>query len=187
MEGGVRFTDGPGDAIRRPIRLPSTTISSEPQPNRPSPVRPGKFAPHEGIDLTTGSGNAVIQSIAKGEVKRVVNATNDDGNSCGYRVYLDHGSVELSGRDDINYNLRASLYCHLDQTSVSVGDSVEAGTAIGISGTTGANTGDHLHLQLFTDGTSTTDVGPYGVYLSIVTGGDLDQSSSADEEADELT
>ena len=186
LEGGIKFTDKDGDTLRRPLRISSTTISSMPQSNRPSPVTPDKVADHEGIDLTTGGGNAVVQAIASGTVKRVTNETNYDDNSCGYRVLIDHGSVALGDGGAISYTLRSSLYCHLSSTSVNVDDVVQAGDQIGVSGSTGGSTGDHLHLQLFTDGTSEVDVGPYGVYFSIITAGSENLASQPEEYEDSI-
>ena len=51
----------------------------------------------------------------------------------GNYVVLQHGSYSVS-------------YCHLSKVLVSKGDNVNAGDAVGISGSTGRSTGEHLHL-----------------------------------------
>lgn len=43
-------------------------------------------------------------------------------------------------------------YCHLSLQNVHVNDFVNAGTILGISGSTGASTGPHLHLTTKKDG-----------------------------------
>jgi murein DD-endopeptidase MepM/ murein hydrolase activator NlpD len=43
----------------------------------------------------------------------------------------------------------ASLYGHLDRVDVHPGDTVGAGSVIGLSGNTGCSTAPHLHLSIF--------------------------------------
>ncbi|MEA3545845.1 MAG: M23 family metallopeptidase, partial [Thermodesulfobacteriota bacterium] len=45
-----------------------------------------------------------------------------------------------------------SLYAHMSQLDVQVGDIVTRGQVIGRSGTTGLAGGDHLHLGIFVSG-----------------------------------
>jgi len=51
-----------------------------------------------------------------------------------------------------------SIYMHLSKISVEEGQKVEAGEAIGLSGSTGLSTGPHLHWEIRIGGTS---VNPY--------------------------
>jgi murein DD-endopeptidase MepM/ murein hydrolase activator NlpD len=45
-----------------------------------------------------------------------------------------------------------TLYGHMSQRNVNLGDFVEAGQVIGLVGTTGRSTGAHLHWELWVDG-----------------------------------
>ena len=58
----------------------------------------------------------------------------------GNTVVLDHG-----------YGLM-SLYAHLSEIRVGVGDTVDRGQAVGTSGETGLAGGDHLHFTMLLNG-----------------------------------
>ena len=69
------------------------------------------------------------------------------------------GSVEATGRDDrsgIFVTLRHGdytvSYCHLSKVFVSRGDTILAGDAVGITGSTGRSKAPHLHLTCMNDG-----------------------------------
>jgi murein DD-endopeptidase MepM/ murein hydrolase activator NlpD len=53
----------------------------------------------------------------------------------GFYIRLNHGSFE-------------TLYGHLSQVFVLAGDSVNACDAVGVSGASGAVTGEHLHFAV---------------------------------------
>lgn len=84
-------------------------------------------APHSGADLRASLGTAVHASNRG----RVVLAK--DLFFSGNAVFLDHGAGVYS------------TYLHLSQIDVSVGEIVEKGSVIGLSGATGRVTGPHLH------------------------------------------
>ena len=75
--------------------------------------------------------------MAAGSVTR---ASYTDPN--GYFVALAHG------------NGYGSIYCHMTQYLVSVGDSVSQGQVIGYVGSTGWSSGPHLHFELHVNGAS---------------------------------
>jgi murein DD-endopeptidase MepM/ murein hydrolase activator NlpD len=92
---------------------------------------------HAGVDFGVPTGTAV-SACGPG---RVVLARNRivTGNS----VIIEH----LPGI--------YSLYYHLDSIAVSEGSLVDAGTGLGLSGTTGLSTGPHLHWELRVFGENT--------------------------------
>jgi murein DD-endopeptidase MepM/ murein hydrolase activator NlpD len=66
-----------------------------------------------------------------------------------------HGKVSLTGYDSVLGNFvkvrhgkYEAVYGHLSQVLVAVGEEVLPRTLIGISGSTGKATGDHLHLSI---------------------------------------
>lgn len=86
--------------------------------------------PHRGVDYGVPVGTPVYAPAAG----TVVEATNDG--SFGIAVCLDH------------HDGWYTLYAHLSQKIVVIGEEVHAEDIIGVSGSTGMSTGPHLHWQL---------------------------------------
>ena len=91
---------------------------------------------HSGVDLAASQGTP-IYAVAAGTV---TTATYGDAN--GYYVALSHG------------NGYGSVYCHMTNYIVSVGDSVSQGQVIGYVGSTGWSTGPHLHFEIHVNGSA---------------------------------
>lgn len=98
---------------------------------------------HGGIDIMTGSG-ATIVSASPGVVTQVTY-----GGGWGQYVKIDHGSGV------------STLYSHMIAGSqmVSPGQTVAAGTPIGLSGSTGYVTVAHLHFETYVNGTRVDPMG----------------------------
>jgi murein DD-endopeptidase MepM/ murein hydrolase activator NlpD len=91
---------------------------------------------HKGIDIA----NRAAPAILAADAGRVVIAGWPDGYGYGNRVVIDHG------------NGFRTLYGHLAQVWVTVGQSVNRGDAIGKMGSTGRSTGIHLHFEVMQNG-----------------------------------
>ena len=87
---------------------------------------------HSGVDIA----NRAAPGIAASDGGTVVVAGWPDYQGYGNRVVLDHG------------NGYRSLYAHLSNVYVSVGEQVSRGQLIGQMGSTGRSTGTHLHLEI---------------------------------------
>jgi len=105
---------------------------------------------HMGLDLNGAIGDTVV-SAARGVVALV-----DRFLLAGNIVYVNHGAGLLSG------------YFHLSKQLVEEGDTVEAGTPIGLVGATGRVTGPHLHWVVRY---GTTSVDPRSLLRALDTGG----------------
>lgn len=89
---------------------------------------------HRGIDIARPS-NYTIKASDNG----VVTFTGRDG-TYGNKVVVNHN------------NGYETIYAHLSQIDVSVGQVVAQGTAMGVMGSTGRSTGTHLHFEVHKDG-----------------------------------
>ena len=86
----------------------------------------GKRTMHNGVDLAARS--AIVYSMFDGTVEK----TGYDSRS-GSFIILRHSNFRIS-------------YCHLSRILVTKGQSVLAGYPVGITGSTGRATAEHLHV-----------------------------------------
>ena len=120
----------PHDGIfgfRDPLRIPLVVTSK--YGYRPHPVT-GRWRMHDGIDLRAAVGTRVYAS--KGG--RVIFAGRRGG--YGKLVGIEH---------EDNFT---TWYGHLSRIRVKVGQIVNQGKVIGLSGNTGISTGPHLHFEI---------------------------------------
>jgi len=89
---------------------------------------------HYGIDLA-GPADAPVFAIAPGKVVAAQEMFWE-----GITVIIDHGNKVFS------------LYMHMNELKVKEGDTVNAGTVIGLVGSTGVSTAAHLHVGLRVNG-----------------------------------
>lgn len=90
----------------------------------------GDVRMHEGVDLNAEIGTP-IRSAAKGEV---IWAAERGG--YGIAVLIDHGGGLVT------------VYAHLSEVAVGVGQRVDVGRVIGYAGNTGDSAGPHLHFEV---------------------------------------
>ncbi len=90
----------------------------------------GVWSFHNGIDLVADFGTAVT-TTAQGIVRAI-----DRDPWLGLTITIDHG------------NGYSSVYAHLQESTVMVGDIVAEDATIGYVGSTGLSTGPHLHFEL---------------------------------------
>ena len=90
---------------------------------------------HKGVDLATGGENIPTYAAEAGVV-----TVAGYSESAGNWVVIDHG------------NGLVTKYMHHAEIYVEVGQEVAKGQQIGVSGTTGYSTGNHLHFQVEENG-----------------------------------
>lgn len=110
---------------------------------RKSPID-GKDENHRGIDLVKREGgkNAPIETFVAGRVVHAgLGKTGTGFGGYGNVVAVLH---DEGGKKSLH------CYCHLSKILVQVGENVSRGTIIGLQGTTGKSTGEHLHYEIRT-------------------------------------
>ncbi|TPW71555.1 M23 family metallopeptidase [Schumannella sp. 10F1B-5-1] len=110
---------------------------------------------HQGQDYLAASGTP-IYSIATG----IVTKRQEDGYGWGNHIVI---------TSSVNGQTVSFLYAHTQSGSISlqVGDTVEVGQFVGLTGSTGSVTAPHLHLELQLNGTK---VNPHTWLQANVTG-----------------
>ena len=87
--------------------------------------------PHYGIDIAADQGTTILSSGTG-----VVTMAEDDLYYTGGTIIMDHGHGI------------STIYSHLENVLVSVGDQVNQGDVIGTVGSTGRSTGPHLDFRI---------------------------------------
>lgn len=90
---------------------------------------------HNGIDIARPTNRNILASD-NGTVEEI----RYEANGYGHYLVINHN------------NGYKTLYAHLSNISVRVGQTVPKGTVIGTMGTTGRSTGIHLHFEVFRNG-----------------------------------
>ena len=154
----------PGTNYCFPLKRDEFMLVTSPFGMRNDPINKGQKQFHKGIDLQTKH-EAVLATEDNGKVVKVNQNVNTGG---GKSV-----TVEYNRQDGSKYQ---ATYMHLDSTDVKVGDVVNAGQRLGISGNTGTRTtGEHLHFQvksIAADGTS-RDIDPAAYLAEIAQKGNI--------------
>lgn len=101
---------------------------------RTAPIA-GATTYHRGVDLGTGAYNIPTYAAREGIVVYA-----GEAGACGNLITIDHGDGMVT------------KYMHHSEIYVEEGQRVEKGQQIGLSGTTGNSTGNHLHFQVEENG-----------------------------------
>lgn len=139
-----------------PVEREEFLFVTSPFGMRTDPMDADKQQMHKGIDIRC-KGDAVLATENNGKVV----AVNQNANTTGGKSV----TVEYERADGSKIQ---NTYMHLSAVNVKVGDAVQAGQRLGVSGNTGIRTtGEHLHFgvtQVSSDGQK-RDLNP-AVYLA---------------------
>ena len=105
--------------------------------NRIDPIT-GKRTGHTGMDLAVPTGTTIRAALPG-----TVTVSKYNAGGYGYYVCIDHG------------NGLVTLYGHCSKLLAKVGQTVETGDIIALSGSTGRSTGPHLHFEVRVNGEQT--------------------------------
>jgi murein DD-endopeptidase MepM/ murein hydrolase activator NlpD len=130
-----KFVESRHEVFRHtPTLWPTEGWMSSPYGYRKDPMGGQGKSFHEGVDIAAWHGNPV-RSTATGEVVFSGRKTG-----YGHVVEVEH-----------EYGYR-TVYGHLSERLVEVGDVVRKGTAVGRVGNTGRSTGSHVHYEVRVNG-----------------------------------
>ena len=96
---------------------------------------PGASTNHKGVDIGGVGYTSEVHAAKAGTV-----IVSQRSSSYGEYVVVSHGSGNTT------------LYAHMSSRSVSVGDYVDQGDVLGITGSTGISSGPHLHFEITENG-----------------------------------
>ena len=131
---------------------------------RQDPLNPDNKSLHKGLDIRANN----EQLLATEDNGKIISVNHNPQTAGGKSVTIEYARPD-------NSRMQVT-YAHLDKISVKVGDIVEAGQSIGISGNTGTRTtGPHLHFQtkaILSDGTA-RDIDPAAYLAEIAQKGNI--------------
>lgn len=147
-----------------PVKRDEFMLITSPYGMRNDPINKGQKQFHKGVDIRC-KGDNLLATEDNGKVVKVNTNVNTGG---GKSVTVEYGRADGS-----KYQ---TTYMHMSEIDVKVGDTVNAGHKIGVSGNTGTRTtGEHLHFsvkQVSADGT-TRDLDPAAYLAEIAAKGNI--------------
>lgn len=158
-------THTPSTDYSMPVKRDEFMLVTSPFGMRMNPIDQVRKM-HNGIDINTNQ-DAVLATEKGGKVI----GTGFDNKGGGNFVKLEY-SREDGSKTQVTY-------CHLSEIKVKEGDTLSAGQQLGVSGSTGKSTGDHLHFavkQIGADGNA-RQIDPAAYLAEIAQKGNLQQQA----------
>ena len=116
----------------------------------------GTYPGHGGIDVNGVPLGTYVYPLYEGEVVKINRYSNNlyphmtasGGYACGSPGYNDFGNMVVIRGIAADGKQYDTIYAHLNDILVNVGDKVFVNTKIGKVGNTGCSTGAHLHIEM---------------------------------------
>jgi murein DD-endopeptidase MepM/ murein hydrolase activator NlpD len=128
--------------LRRPVPDDGVVWTNKVYPY--ASTRGGALRPHHGVEFDVQNGSPVLAAAAG----TVVTAGDDSSSLFGPETNFYGNLVVIEHQSKYNGMPLYTLYGHLSQVGVAVGQQVEALQPIGLVGSTGVADGPHLHFEV---------------------------------------
>jgi len=106
-------------------------------------TRGGSLRPHTGVEFIVPTGTPILAAAAG-----TVRVAGDDGTVAYGPQTNFYGNLVVVEHDTSDGSALFTLYGHLSEVQVEVGQRVAAGDTLGLSGESGVADGPHLHFEV---------------------------------------
>ena len=103
---------------------------------------------HGAIDMACGWDGSTAKPVLAAEPGTVVWVQQWDGHTTDPKTSQSYGNAVKIRHQSYKGTMLETLYAHLSRVDVAVGQQVDAGQAIGVTGNTGNCQGAHLHFEV---------------------------------------
>lgn len=127
--------------LRRPVPSSASSWTDKSYPY--GSTRGGALRPHTGVEFVVSAGTPVLAAAAG----TVIVAGSDSAVAYGPQTNF-YGLLVIIEHDTNDGSVLYTLYGHLSEVQVEMGQRVATGDLLGLSGASGVADGPHIHLEI---------------------------------------